>query len=131
MQCTNYSQQSLSWFNLFEPVTKKERERALFCCRLLSHSVESESFRHQILGDVYLSLNEIELALSSYHEAFSMAAIEKDIYGVLVIGQKIAELTNDVKGHINLLKILIGTNNLSHSIFLSEILAKYENQENL
>jgi hypothetical protein len=99
MQCTN-SSQSLAWFNLFEPISKKERERALFCSRLLSHSLESESFKDQIFGDVYLALDETDLALSSYNKALTALIKENNAYGLLVIANKIISLKQTNKNYI-------------------------------
>jgi hypothetical protein len=123
MQCLN-SSQSLAWFNLFEPISKKERERALFCSRLLSHSLKSESFREQIFGDVYLSLDEVDLALSSYNRAFTALLQENNVYGLLVITNKIVNLKQPCKNYIESANSKIDKKNRSHMLFFNEIIKK-------
>ena len=122
MQCKNFSQ-NLSWFSLFEPISKKERERVLFCFRLLSHSLKSESFKNQILGDVYLSLNELGLAMAAYHESFMISLQEKDVYGLLVVMHKIITLGQSNKSYIASISVLIDKKNPSYIQFFSEIMS--------
>ena len=71
---------NIAWFKLAESISKNERERALTLYRLLSYSLPSEKFRLQVLGDLYRSFGENELAQSAFERSITYATNEYDIY---------------------------------------------------
>lgn len=87
----------LSWFSLSESVKRKEREKALFCYRLLSHSIENENFKMQLLGDLYLFLDEKETAYLIYKNLFDKYLKDKDFFGVFSIIDRISSFESEEK----------------------------------
>jgi tetratricopeptide (TPR) repeat protein len=60
---------TIAWFKLAECVSRGERERALGVYRLLAHSIGNPAFENQLEGDLYLSFQDIQAAITKYQEA--------------------------------------------------------------
>lgn len=63
---------SIAWFRLHESAIKNEQERTLLNYKLLMHSCRSYGFRKQILGDLYLSFDQKELAQEQYFDSYRL-----------------------------------------------------------
>jgi hypothetical protein len=76
---------NLAWFRLSEALIRNEREKAFIAYRLLSHSLSSDGFKNQVLGDLHYSFGEMSLAVDSYKHAFNFYCEKKDIFGMIII----------------------------------------------
>jgi len=63
---------TIAWFKLAECVSRGERERALGVYRLLAHSIGNPAFESQLEGDLHLSFQDVQTALSKYQEAVKL-----------------------------------------------------------
>ncbi len=99
------NQEIVSWFKLYESIVKNEKEKVLVAFRLLSYSLESESLRYQVLGNIYTSLDEYALGLEAYQKALEAASRIKDWFGVGLIIYYIQKIDmNEALKNINLYK---------------------------
>jgi len=62
----------IAWFKLAEFVDRKEKEKALVFYRLLSQSINNESFTRSLLGTIYKSFDEPEEAKKKLYLALEM-----------------------------------------------------------
>ncbi len=76
---------SLAWFRLQESALKSEHERGLLNYKLLMHSYRSQGFKKQILGDLYVSFNEKDLAENSFNESFDLYFLKKEYFYAAII----------------------------------------------
>jgi len=60
---------TIAWFKLAECVSRGEKERALGIYRLLSHSLDDRALVCQLEGDIFLSFNDREKAVTNYYRA--------------------------------------------------------------
>jgi len=60
---------TIAWFKLAECVSRGEKERALGIYRLLSHSLDDPALVRQLKGDIFLSFNDKQEAVTHYHQA--------------------------------------------------------------
>ncbi len=82
---------NVAWFKLSESVARNERERAFTSYRLLAYSINSDSFRLQILGDLHVAFTETALAIDAYQKAFYMCEMNNDTYGMFLANSRIKE----------------------------------------
>jgi tetratricopeptide (TPR) repeat protein len=81
---------NVAWFKLAECVSRHEKERALGVLHLLVHSLDDVALGYKLEGDVYVSFNEIENAITRYTLAAKEYQREKrffeaaGIYGNLI-----------------------------------------------
>ncbi len=57
---------TIAWFKLAECVSRGEKERALGVYRLLSHSLDDSALVCQLEGDIFLSFNDKQQAVTNY-----------------------------------------------------------------
>ena len=60
---------TIAWFKLAECVSRGEKERALGVYRLLSHSLDDSALVCQLEGDIFLSFNDKQQAVTNYYQA--------------------------------------------------------------
>lgn len=60
---------TIAWFKLAECVSRGEKERALGVYRLLSHSLDDPALVRQLEGDIFLSFNDKQEAVTNYYQA--------------------------------------------------------------
>jgi len=60
---------TIAWFKLAECVSRGEKERALGIYRLLSHSLDDPALVCQLKGDIFLSFNDKQEAVTHYYQA--------------------------------------------------------------
>jgi len=60
---------TIAWFKLAECVSRGEKERALGVYRLLSHSLDDPALARQLEGDIFLSFNDKQEAVTNYYQA--------------------------------------------------------------
>ncbi len=60
---------TIAWFKLAECVSRGEKERALGIYRLLSHSLDDPALVRQLEGDIFLSFNDKQEAVTHYYQA--------------------------------------------------------------
>ena len=131
MNISNYS--DLAWFNLSENIKRKEREKALFSFRLLSHSIENENFKLQLLADLYFFLEENDQAFLLYKEIFDKYFFNNDIYGIFSILNRLSFYSNDLNYFIKKIEELKNNkklNNFYYLEFLNNILKKSKIKKN-
>jgi len=89
------SHHCLAWFKIAEALLNREREKAFFYCKLLSHSLSSEAFRSQIIGDIHTCIGEISFALQAYKNAFLLYEKNNNIHGMSIIFFRTLSIDND------------------------------------
>jgi hypothetical protein len=118
---------SVAWFNLSEGVKRNERERVLFLFRLLSHSVKSEAFRLQVLGDIYFSLGEKTMAIMSYKDAFMLSIFQHDVYSSYIIFLRILWQIEDPIQYLEILENHFSNEEKKpYKCFFNEILKSFK-----
>lgn len=60
---------NVAWFTLAECISRGEKVRALGVYRLLAHSIDDIAFARQLEGDILLSFQDQDEAISKYKEA--------------------------------------------------------------
>lgn len=88
-------EQSIAWFKLYDSILKQEKEKVFIIFRLLSHSIEKESLKKQLLGDIYQVTHDFELAKEFYEEAFKIAKNEKNLIAINILDEKLSMLKNN------------------------------------
>jgi len=107
----------LSWFNLSEAIKRKEREKALFSFKLLSHSIKNEIFKLQLLADLYLFLEENDQAFLIYKEIFDKYFLENDIYGIFSVLNRLNYNFDNLEYFFNKIKELKDNNKLKNYFY--------------
>jgi hypothetical protein len=82
---------SIAWFKLAELVARKEKERALYMFRLLSHSLSEKALVTQLEADILLAFGD-ERALSVYLQAASLFEQNEDVVMAKAIYEHVAYL---------------------------------------
>ena len=83
---------TIAWFRLYEYLERGERERALFFCRLISHSVESRAFGKKLEADLVATFNRVQ-AYQLYLEAAALYELENNPFEAVLVYTMLASLS--------------------------------------
>jgi hypothetical protein len=123
----NSTLSNLAWFRLSEALIRNEREKAFIAYRLLSHSFICSGFKYQALADLHFSFGEMSLAFESYKQAFMVYYDNHDIFGMLIIINRLLWNIEGALYYIEKFFELIDSQDSLYSTHIENIIVTIEN----
>lgn len=88
---------TIAWFKLAECVSRGEKERALGIYRLLSHSLDDPALVRQLKGDIFLSFNDKQEAVTLYYQAAQLYKKDNRILEAAAIYEHLLTIQSEDK----------------------------------